>query len=199
MNTPATSGTSRLHSTSVQIAAGDICSAIPVTLFSRNNASGMKPTAMIVKATNRPTVYETVPPALSGFLEKVGGSGASESVTSAILTGGSRGKVTARAIATSGTTTSIARNARTSLPGRRNKYSVSDALALRPNPNTIRNSDALMAIGISDAMVTTRSPWNAPAALAYWLWARTMQRNPTWDVDVSTGSGKRAAGRYRRQ
>ena len=35
---------------------------------------------------------------------------------------------------------------------------------------------------------------NMPGAVG-----RTMQRNPTWQVEVSTGSGKRAAGRYRRQ
>jgi len=33
------------------------------------------------------------------------------------------------------------------------------------------------------------------ASVAYLAAGRTMQRNPTWQVEVSTGSGKRAAGR----
>ena len=65
-------------------------------------------------------------------------------------------------------------------------------------PSVARNSSAPStppSIGVTGSMRAHRTATIVPRERLFDHAARTMQRKPTWHVDVSIGSGKRAAGR----
>jgi hypothetical protein len=118
----------------------------------RSMASGVTTIANKAAVTSRPTVSVRLAPALIALLGKMGGHGATASVTSAIFTAGWGSIARASATATSGITTKIDATARKRMPGRRRRLVASLGIAASPMQKTLSATLACSPRAISVAI-----------------------------------------------
>src|SRR4029453_15260769 len=140
----------------------------PTAPRKKYSATGMKTMDSRAAAARSPITYDPWPPALSSFLGRIGGTGASDRATSAVLTAGWRLKASDSPTATSGMPTAIASSVRDKRPGRETRYSRSARVARSPRLKTMRKMLVRSASMTSIAAVIVVIPpfyfteWAAP-------------------------------------